>query len=59
MIKVAFDNIERLKPYGYLIGEETNFSPDNKFAKRIFTHRSKIKKPENGNQTNDDLQSKP
>jgi predicted PurR-regulated permease PerM len=59
MIKVAFDNIERLKPYGYLIGEETNYSPDNKFARRIFTHRSKIKKPENGNQTNDDLQSKP
>lgn len=46
MMKVAFDNIESLKPYGYLIGDESNYSPDNKFAKRIFSLRSKIKKPQ-------------
>lgn len=49
MMKVAFDNIETLKPYGYLIGEEPNYSPDNRFAKRIFSLRKKITKPENGN----------
>lgn len=49
MIKVAFDNIESMKPYGYLIGEEPNYSPDNSFAKRIFSLRSKISKPVNGN----------
>lgn len=49
MMKVAFDNIESLKPYGYLIGEEPNFSPDNRFAKRIFSLRQKITKPGNGN----------
>lgn len=47
MMKVAFDNIDSLKPYGYLIGEESNYSPDNKFAKRIFSLRSKISKPKN------------
>lgn len=48
MLKVAFDNIDSMKPIGFLIGEERSFSPDNKFAKRIFSLRSKIKKPENG-----------
>lgn len=48
MLKVAFDNIDSMKPIGYLIGEEANYSPDNKFSKRIFSLRSKIKKPENG-----------
>jgi predicted PurR-regulated permease PerM len=36
MIKVACDNIEPLKPYGYLIGEEVNFS-----QKRFFKPRPK------------------
>ncbi len=48
MLKVVFDNIDSLKPYGYLIGEEKHFSPDNRFAKRIFSLRSKITKPKNG-----------
>lgn len=47
MIKVAFDNIESLKPLGFLIGEEHAYSPDNKFAKRIFHNRTKIQKPDN------------
>lgn len=48
MLKVAFDNIDSMKPIGYLIGEEANFSPDNSFSKRIFSLRRKIKKPESG-----------
>ena len=32
MMKVVFDNIESLKPWGYLIGEEVNFQ-DKKFFK--------------------------
>lgn len=46
MMKVAFDNIESLKPYGYLIGDESQYSPDNRYAKRIFSLRSKISKSE-------------
>lgn len=48
MLKVAFDNIESMKPIGFLIGEERSFSPDNSFSKRIFSLRSRIKKPQNG-----------
>ena len=33
MMKVAFDNIEGLKPYGYLIGEEINYLPKRFFHK--------------------------
>lgn len=47
MMKVAFDNVEQLKPFGFLIGEESSFSPDNKFAQRIFSLRTKVKKPDN------------
>lgn len=47
MMKVVFDNIEQLKPFGYLIGEETSYRPDTKFARRIFSLRSKLKRPEN------------
>lgn len=39
MMKVAFDNIEPLKPYGYLIGEEGKFSTKSDFARRIFRRR--------------------
>lgn len=49
MMKVAFDNVEQLKPYGFLMGEEKTFSPDNKHAKRKFNLRSKIKKSDNNN----------
>lgn len=49
MLKVAFDNIEALKPYGYLIGEEKHFSPDNKFKRRVFQLRKRITKPEDDN----------
>jgi len=45
MMKVAFDNIESLKPLGFLIGEEHSYSPDTKFSKRIFHNRTKIQKP--------------
>jgi predicted PurR-regulated permease PerM len=48
MLKVAFDNIDSLKPIGFLIGEERSFSPDNRFAKRIFSLRSKVTKPGDG-----------
>jgi predicted PurR-regulated permease PerM len=37
MMKVAFDNIDSLKPYGYLIGEEVNF-----LEKRIFFKSKKL-----------------
>ncbi len=47
MMKVAFDNIEQLKPLGYLLGEERTYSPDTKFARRIFSLRTKVHKPEN------------
>ncbi len=47
MMKVAFDNIETLKPYGYLIGEEKTYSPDNKHARRKFSLRKKAAKPGN------------
>ena len=33
MLKVAFDNIESLKPYGYLIGEEVNYLEKGFFHK--------------------------
>ncbi len=51
MLKVVFDNIDSLKPYGYLIGEEHNYSPDNRFAKRIFSLRTKITKPDKSNKS--------
>ncbi len=47
MMKVVFDNIEQLKPLGYLIGEETSFSSNTKFARRIFSLRTKVKRPQN------------
>jgi predicted PurR-regulated permease PerM len=34
MIKVVFDNIDSLKPYGYLIGEEVNFYERGFFHKK-------------------------
>jgi predicted PurR-regulated permease PerM len=46
MMKVAFDNVEQLKPLGFLIGEEKSFSPDTSYARRIFSLRSKKNKPE-------------
>jgi predicted PurR-regulated permease PerM len=33
MLKVAFDNIEGLKPYGYLLGEEVNYQQKRFFYK--------------------------
>ena len=35
MMKVAFDNIETLKPYGYLIGEEVNFKGKGFFNSKV------------------------
>jgi predicted PurR-regulated permease PerM len=49
MMKVAFDNVEQLKPLGFLIGEEKSFSPDTSYARRIFSLRSRKKKPEADN----------
>jgi predicted PurR-regulated permease PerM len=34
MIKVVFDNIDSLKPYGFLIGEEVNYLPKGFFHKK-------------------------
>jgi len=39
MIKVAFDNIDSLKPYGYLIGEEVNY-----YEKGFFHKGKKLEK---------------
>ena len=33
MLKVVFDNIDSLKPYGYLIGEEVNYLQKGFFHK--------------------------
>jgi hypothetical protein len=42
MLKVTFDNVESLKPYGYLIGEESDyFSTKSQFARRIFRRKRK------------------
>jgi predicted PurR-regulated permease PerM len=45
MAKVVCDNVESLKPYGYLLGEETNFN-EQKPIENKFTHRFKKKKEE-------------
>jgi len=42
MMKVAFDNIEPLKPYGYLIGEEKNYKRNEILVRRIFSLRSRF-----------------
>ena len=35
MVKVVCDNVESLKPYGYLIGEEVHFNEQKKSTKKI------------------------
>lgn len=49
MMKVAFDNIEPLKPYGYLIGEEKNYKRNEILVRRIFSLRSRFTKKMEGN----------
>lgn len=52
MLKVIFDNVESLKPYGYLIGEETGLKRNKRLGiifltKEIITlKRKKTKQPE-------------
>lgn len=48
MMKVAFDNIEPLKPYGYLIGEEKNYKRNEILVRRIFSLRSRFTKKMEG-----------
>jgi predicted PurR-regulated permease PerM len=46
MAKVVFDNVESLKPYGYLIGEEVNYREQehiqDKLVKRLLKRDKKI-----------------
>lgn len=48
MLKVAFDNIEPLKPYGYLIGEEKDYKRNEILVRRIFSLRSRFTKKMEG-----------
>lgn len=42
MLKVLLDNVESLKPYGYLIGEEADYyTTKSQFANRIFRRKRK------------------
>jgi predicted PurR-regulated permease PerM len=44
MIKVVCDNVESLKPYGYLIGEEVNYREREPFQRRMLSSiRSRMK----------------
>lgn len=44
MIKVICDNVEPLKPYGFLIGEESNFRHREPFQRRVMSHiRNRMK----------------
>ncbi len=47
MMKVAFDNIDPLKPWGYLMGEERNYKHDSKDNRRKFFLRTIYKKNDN------------
>ncbi len=54
MIKVALDNIEPLKPYGYLIGEEKDYKRNEILVRRIFSLRSRFtKQPVSDNKAED------
>ncbi len=44
MIKVAFDNIGPLKPWGYLLGEEKSFRHSAKDSRRKFQFRKRFNK---------------
>jgi hypothetical protein len=48
MAKVVFDNIDSLKPYGFLLGEEVNFREQehvqDKLVKRIMKRKNKAAK---------------
>ncbi len=47
MMKVAFDNIDPLMPWGYLMGEERNYKHDSKDNRRKFFLRTIYKKNDN------------
>jgi len=48
MVKVVFDNVESMKPYGFLLGEEVHFNQPHQvrdsFLKRVTKKRKRIDK---------------
>lgn len=45
MVKVICDNVDSLKPYGYLIGEEVNYRDREPFQKRMLSNIRNRMKP--------------